>query len=585
VYEAAELMAGRLHLVLAPDSRSNSRTATEQPVETPIDTTHTQARPHEHKHRLSTFRMSSIDEDTNNSGKAEAVHVDASARQSVSSTDTRGDVSTVVDSCVVKCSDTDSGYAQLASKPQEEAQVQSEPSDDSIQTRQGQSSGQSDHAITFHDSVAEVESVTFADTIASEAGVETILEGQEQGQTLDVTNRRVPEELYLGRKHSEASSKSLLAERQRTILAQSDSTNSVYRRYSEGLHQNKNRVEFDLPSVSASEVEDNGIAKTEGDASNNEAVRQTLLAGVKIRAHGGNTLKRTMTSKEKRQSQAMYSQNSIESIGLDVLRSPIDETDFFNPWRVVEAFKDFEAITQPLIPYCINHVDSVKFVKTNLNQNAASDFCKIIRWNEKKPQCDRLSLADLLVKPMQRLTKYPLLLSTLRKRCKEDPALCTELDKCIAVCERVLHKVNERVRDTDNLATITALKAQLVLTDNAKLLDLTLQRLWYNGALVHQTTTRTLELDVYLFENIILLTRPSKLSSTGKDKNFVFKQPIILSRCDVSKGSSEDIIQLTYASTSGQSTLNFTAPGVYEARQWIEEIHTAKGKGMKEYLL
>lgn len=41
------------------------------------------------------------------------------------------------------------------------------------------------------------------------------------------------------------------------------------------------------------------------------------------------------------------------------------------------------------------------------------------QWAETKKQCNRLKLADMLAKPHQRLTKYPLLLKSVLKKTDE----------------------------------------------------------------------------------------------------------------------------------------------------------------------
>lgn len=42
-----------------------------------------------------------------------------------------------------------------------------------------------------------------------------------------------------------------------------------------------------------------------------------------------------------------------------------------------------------------------------------------MQWAETDKQCNRLKLADMLAKPHQRLTKYPLLLKTILKKTDE----------------------------------------------------------------------------------------------------------------------------------------------------------------------
>lgn len=45
-----------------------------------------------------------------------------------------------------------------------------------------------------------------------------------------------------------------------------------------------------------------------------------------------------------------------------------------------------------------------------------------IQWAETHKQCNRLKLADMLAKPHQRLTKYPLLLKSILKKTDEQSA-------------------------------------------------------------------------------------------------------------------------------------------------------------------
>lgn len=42
-----------------------------------------------------------------------------------------------------------------------------------------------------------------------------------------------------------------------------------------------------------------------------------------------------------------------------------------------------------------------------------------MQWGEMHKQCNRLKLADMVAKPHQRLTKYPLLLKSILKKTDE----------------------------------------------------------------------------------------------------------------------------------------------------------------------
>lgn len=51
--------------------------------------------------------------------------------------------------------------------------------------------------------------------------------------------------------------------------------------------------------------------------------------------------------------------------------------------------------------------------------------------------CDRLRLADILVRPMQRLTKYGLLLTAIRKHVTDEND-CEVMDSMVSVCPVLL---------------------------------------------------------------------------------------------------------------------------------------------------
>lgn len=65
------------------------------------------------------------------------------------------------------------------------------------------------------------------------------------------------------------------------------------------------------------------------------------------------------------------------------------------------------------------------------------------QWCERNEQCRRLQLRDLLVAPLQRLTRYPLLLRNIAKRCQTEDetrglqATAEQVDT--SICEKQTH--------------------------------------------------------------------------------------------------------------------------------------------------
>lgn len=82
--------------------------------------------------------------------------------------------------------------------------------------------------------------------------------------------------------------------------------------------------------------------------------------------------------------------------------------DFFH-----EGFISFGTYFAPYKKYCAEQSTCQFYCKELTNSNQS--FTAYLAWCEAHKTCNRLRLADILVRPMQRLTKYSLLLGAIRK--------------------------------------------------------------------------------------------------------------------------------------------------------------------------
>ena len=69
---------------------------------------------------------------------------------------------------------------------------------------------------------------------------------------------------------------------------------------------------------------------------------------------------------------------------------------------------------------------------------------------EANPRLNKLTLADLLVKPMHRITRYPLLFKRLLSMQTEGTANWEAVDGLIKLIEENVQKVNEMVRKNES---------------------------------------------------------------------------------------------------------------------------------------
>ncbi|KAL2296517.1 hypothetical protein Nmel_015836, partial [Mimus melanotis] len=89
-----------------------------------------------------------------------------------------------------------------------------------------------------------------------------------------------------------------------------------------------------------------------------------------------------------------------------------------DPIDFLDAFKMFGSLFKPYVRYCMEEEGCMEYMRALLRDSEL--FRTYVTWAEKQEQCSRLKLSDMLVKPHQRLTKYPLLLKSILKKT-DDP--------------------------------------------------------------------------------------------------------------------------------------------------------------------
>ncbi|KAL3257131.1 hypothetical protein MRX96_046525 [Rhipicephalus microplus] len=127
-----------------------------------------------------------------------------------------------------------------------------------------------------------------------------------------------------------------------------------------------------------------------------------------------------------------------------------------NPLHLREGFLRFEETFQPYMKYCLEQTTCLHYVK---EKRLESDLFKTyVAWCEARKDCERLRFTDLLVKPMQRLTKYPLLLKAIHKKTDDEEAknALVEMNECV---EAFVYAVDGKLRhlhERDRLKSITS---------------------------------------------------------------------------------------------------------------------------------
>ncbi|XP_078414145.1 pleckstrin homology domain-containing family G member 5 isoform X2 [Cetorhinus maximus] len=279
-----------------------------------------------------------------------------------------------------------------------------------------------------------------------------------------------------------------------------------------------------------------------------------------------------------------------------VLQAARESKTLLNPTHFHKGFKTFGMRFKPYIQYCMEEESCMEYMRNHLRDNEL--FRIYITWAETHKQCNRLKLSDMLVKPHQRLTKYPLLLKSILKKT-DDLHAREAIISMVSSVESFIAHVNSRMnqrQEQQRLAEIINCIDSYVAVDGSSdevekvlkgfcRLDLTApmlgtspddtRQLLLEGSL-RMKEGKDSKMDVYcfLFTDIFLITKPVKKMEKAK----VIRQPLLVEKivCRELKdpGSFLLIYLNEFHSAVGAFTFQTSVTG--QSRAWIEAIFNAQ---------
>ncbi|XP_038612866.1 pleckstrin homology domain-containing family G member 7 [Tachyglossus aculeatus] len=175
--------------------------------------------------------------------------------------------------------------------------------------------------------------------------------------------------------------------------------------------------------------------------------------------------------------------------------------------------------------YCLNYTSAVFYLE-NLRQR--EDFGIYQKWCEQDERCKRLHLPELLVAPLHRLTRYPLLLMNIWKR-STDPIEKFAIYSLKEKVEKSVRELEGKVKWLDNFQKCRQLQEIIVwppLWDRDKrffipeclkhifkeplgenTLSSVEKHLLHEGKLTLAESTRFLDVYLFLFDDFLLVTK------------------------------------------------------------------------------
>ncbi|KAJ1948944.1 Guanine nucleotide exchange factor for Cdc42p, partial [Linderina macrospora] len=143
-------------------------------------------------------------------------------------------------------------------------------------------------------------------------------------------------------------------------------------------------------------------------------------------------------------------------------------------------------------PYCANFTRATKLCTSE--EQALQKLAHVIE--------PHYELPSMLIKPVQRICKYPMMMDELAKFYDKESATHKELKQGVAAINRVVEQVNEAERKEGNLTVVSELEERV--EDWKGYSISTFGELFLHDTFVMSTTGVERELYIYLFENILI---------------------------------------------------------------------------------
>uniref|UniRef100_A0A803VNL5 non-specific serine/threonine protein kinase n=1 Tax=Ficedula albicollis TaxID=59894 RepID=A0A803VNL5_FICAL len=200
-------------------------------------------------------------------------------------------------------------------------------------------------------------------------------------------------------------------------------------------------------------------------------------------------------------------------------------------------------------------------------EKLGSLFVKHVSANDLKQRLGhRLQLTDLLIKPVQRIMKYQLLLKDFLKYSKKANLDTTELEKAV----EVMCIVPKRCNDMMNVGRLQGFDGKIVAQGKLLLQDTFLVTDQDAGLL-----PRCKERRVFLFEQIVIFSELLDKKKGFSMPGFLFKNSIKVSCLSLEENVDSDPCKFALTSRTGDVTETFilhsASPGVRQL--WIHEIN------------
>ncbi|XP_064117346.1 intersectin-1-like isoform X7 [Macrobrachium nipponense] len=222
--------------------------------------------------------------------------------------------------------------------------------------------------------------------------------------------------------------------------------------------------------------------------------------------------------------------------------------------------------------------------------SAEGEWADILKQCQDHPAVRGMTLTSFLLKPMQRITRYPLLVKQLLKYTPEGHPDYHNTEEAFNAATTLCAQVNEAVSQRENTDKLEWMQRQVIceglserLVFNSLTNTLGPRKLLHTGVL-HKAKSKR-ELVAFLLSDFLLLTKPSKsvascstLASLERAlaslNCTMYRKPMFLTDLKVETDKDSELCYTLISSTCGEIVVS--APTANERNNWLKKIAIAQ---------
>uniref|UniRef100_A0A096M4V6 Intersectin 2a n=1 Tax=Poecilia formosa TaxID=48698 RepID=A0A096M4V6_POEFO len=243
---------------------------------------------------------------------------------------------------------------------------------------------------------------------------------------------------------------------------------------------------------------------------------------------------------------------------------------------------------QPYVCFCSSQLNAAALLQAKTHsQPEFKDFLKKVATNYR---CKGMPLSSFLLKPMQRLTRYPLLIKNILEHTPEGHEDREPLREALERAEELCSQVNEAVREKENADRLEWIQnhiqcegpiEHLVFSSLTNCLGP--RKLLHSGRLFKTKSSR--ELWAFLFNDFLLLTHSAKpFSSSGSEKLFspktniqlkIYKTPLFLNEVLVKMPADPSSDEPLFHVSHIDRVYTLKTETLSERTAWVQKIKAA----------